>query len=70
MTWLGVSLSNDAFGQELLSSGIDAGLISSVCDNAIITLPDGTTGPAFDLLEDKDSSEAVGLFKLLLSKKD
>ena len=63
MTWLGVSLEDDVFGKALLDAGVDRELLRRVCDNASILLPDGSRGPAFDLLEDRDSSDVASLLR-------
>jgi len=56
--WLGSAVKDDAFGAQLLSAGVSPALIERLCANEIVTIG-GETGPAFDVLEDTDSSAAL-----------
>mmetsp|Transcript_26646 Transcript_26646/g.63302 ORF Transcript_26646/g.63302 Transcript_26646/m.63302 type:complete len:298 (-) Transcript_26646:175-1068(-) len=58
MIWLGVKAEEDAFGELLASKGVKPALVASLCNNQLVTV-DGKEGPAFDMLEDTDSSVAL-----------
>jgi adenylate kinase family enzyme len=60
MTWLGRKLEEDALGQSMLSAGVKRDVLEMWCSNHVSEI-DGNKGPAFDLLEDKDTSEVTRL---------
>mmetsp|Transcript_15227 Transcript_15227/g.18837 ORF Transcript_15227/g.18837 Transcript_15227/m.18837 type:complete len:338 (+) Transcript_15227:178-1191(+) len=56
--WLGVNVADDEFTKLMLSKGVKIDVITDLCNNKTVQL-NGETGPAFDLLEDKNSDYVV-----------
>ena len=59
-TWLGVLPHTDPTYVALTTSGVSPELVESWLANEVVPI-DGETGPAFDLLEDKDESTLIAL---------
>jgi adenylate kinase family enzyme/nucleoside diphosphate kinase len=60
MTWLGRRREDDPTGQRMLAAGVDGGVLDAWCSNSVCEIG-GKKGPAFDLLEDLDTSEVIRL---------
>ena len=60
MTWLGVRREDDPLGRSMQSAGVKAEVLDAWCGNKVCDIQ-GKRGPAFDLLEDIDSSEVIKL---------
>jgi hypothetical protein len=60
MTWLGQRREDDPTGQRMLAAGVDAGVLDAWCSNSVCEIG-GKKGPAFDLLEELDTSEVIRL---------
>ncbi|EKX50412.1 hypothetical protein GUITHDRAFT_66768 [Guillardia theta CCMP2712] len=56
--WMQVSLEEDPFGKQLLSKGVKLETIRRLCGNEVVSLG-GSSGPAFDVFEEMDSSKAI-----------
>ena len=60
MTWLGVRREEDAVGQRMEAAGVKGEVLDAWCSNSVVEI-EGKRGPAFDLLEDRDTSEVIRL---------
>ena len=58
MTWLGLRREDDPAGQRMLSAGVGGEVLDAWCSNSVVEIK-GKKGPAFDLLEDLDTSEVI-----------
>jgi len=59
--WLGVAVSKDVYGCELLSSGLSEKHLKEWSVDPRVTLPDGQEGSIFDALEDTDAEQCKAL---------
>ena len=60
MTWLGRGREEDPLGQSMQAAGVRAEVLDAWCSNSVVEI-EGKKGPAFDLLEDRDTSEVIRL---------
>eukprot|EP00759_Apiculatamorpha_spiralis_P002071 PhF_6_TR10777/c1_g1_i3/m.17303 len=60
--WTGATVQQCSFGTQLLLGGVAAATIESLLANPVVTL-NGSSGPVFDFLEDKQTSVAFQLIR-------
>jgi len=58
--WLKAKVQEDSFGKQLQAAGVPQNNIQDWLENKLVTIA-GETGNAFDLLEDKNTSECIRL---------
>ena len=62
--WLGNSLQTDSLTKLLTNAGVEMATVQTLYDNGEVTLK-GVSGKAFDVFEDKDTSETITLLQQL-----
>ena len=60
MTWLGLKREEDVLGRRMQATGVKGEVVDAWCSNSVVEI-EGQKGPAFDLLEDRDTSEVIRL---------
>jgi nucleoside diphosphate kinase len=68
LNWVGASIKDDAFGQALLSAGIDEAWIKDGANDPQVDLGEGKKGSLFDAVEDTDAEECVGKLTALATR--
>eukprot|EP00961_Rhodomonas_salina_P109447 1473183-Rhodomonas_salina.1 len=65
VNWLGVSVSEDVFGQRLAEAGISEEMLREWLRDPQVALPEGERGSLFDQVEDMDVEECLARCKAI-----